>query len=134
MDALRECLQETNGLVASYLFGSYGTPDQTPLSDVDLAFVFRPDSVPSGSEESAFRSRVLHTVEQDDVSITILNRAPSPFQFEVLTTERLIYQDDSVALADFVEGVLNRYCDFAVDYEAFLREYDEALRDQYSDG
>ena len=133
MGALRECLQETNGLVAGYLFGSYGTPKQTPLSDVDLAFVFRPGSVPSRSKEAELRSRVLRAVEQDDVSITILNRAPSPFQFRVLTTGRLIYQDDPVALADFVESVLNRHCDFTVDYQAFLREYDTALAEQYSD-
>jgi len=134
MGALRKCLQETKGLVAGYLFGSYGTPEQTPLSDVDLAFVFRPDSVPSGGKELEFRSRILHAVEQDDVSITILNRAPSPFQFKVLTTGRLLYQDDSVALADFVEGVLNTHCDFAVDYEAFLRDYDAALAEQYGNG
>ena len=134
MGALRECLQETDGVVASYLFGSYGTAEQTPLSDVDLAFVFRADAIPSGSKEVDFRNRILRAVEQEDVSITILNRAPSPFQFEVLTTGRLLYQEDSVALADFVESVLNTHCDFAVDYEAFLREYDAALVEQYSDG
>ena len=134
MEALQECLQETTGLVAGYLFGSYDTPEQTPLSDVDLAVVFRPDSVPSSGEEFEFRNRVLDAVREDDVSITILNRAPSPFQFKVLTTGRLLYRDDPVVLADFIEGVLNTHCDFAVDYAAFLQEYDATLAEQYGDG
>lgn len=134
MEVLYECLQETKGLVAGYLFGSYGTTEQTPLSDVDLAFVFRPDSVPSGDQEFEFRSRILQAVREDDVSITILNRAPSPFQFKVLTTGRLLYRDDPVALADFIEGVLNTHCDFAVDYAAFLQEYDATLAEHYGDG
>lgn len=58
MEALQECLQETTSLVAGYLFGSYDTPEQTPLSDVDLAFVFRPDSVPSRGEEFERISRI----------------------------------------------------------------------------
>jgi predicted nucleotidyltransferase len=133
MGALHRCVQETSGLVAGYFFGTYGSPEQTPLSDVDLAFVFRPDSIPSGMEELEFRSRILHAVEQEDVSITILNRAPSPLQFKVLTTGRLFFRRDPVALADFVEGVLNTYCDFSVDYAAFLRDYDAALVEQYGD-
>jgi predicted nucleotidyltransferase len=134
MEALRGFLQQTEGLVAAYLFGSYGTPEQTPLSDVDLAFVFRPESVPSGDLEFEFRSQILHAVREDDVSITILNRAPSPFQFKVLTTGRLVYRDDPVALSDFIESVLNTHCDFAVDYAAFLQEYDATLAEQYGNG
>ena len=37
LDAIREVLQGDTRVLAAYLFGSYGTPDQTPLSDVDLA-------------------------------------------------------------------------------------------------
>lgn len=129
---LEVCLEETEGVVAAYLFGSYGTPDQTPLSDVDLAFVFRSDAAPSAEAELQLRARVLAALRQDDVSITVLNRAPSPFQYRVLSTGRLIYCASPVELADFVELVLNRHADFLPHYEAFLREYDAALALRYS--
>lgn len=40
MPALVEMLGDEPGLVAVYLYGSYGTSDQTPLSDVDEARFF----------------------------------------------------------------------------------------------
>lgn len=134
LGSLEACLEGTEGLVAVYLFGSYGTPDQTPLSDVDLAFVFRPDALPSADSELQLRARVLDALRQDDVSITVLNRAPSPLQYRVLATGRLIYCASPVELADFVELVLNRHADFLPHYEAFLREYDAALADRGGSG
>lgn len=129
---LEECLERTPGVVAAYLFGSYGTPDQTPLSDVDIALVFRADDLPSTASELELRGLVLAALCEDDVSITVLNRAPSPFQYRVLATGRQLYCASAVELADFVEEVLNRHADFLPHYEAFLREYDEALSADFS--
>lgn len=86
---------------------------------------------PGFEEEAKTLGRILEAVREDDVSATVLNRAPSPFQFRVLSTGRLIYCADPVALADFVEQVLNVYGDFVTDYEAFLRDYDDALVARY---
>jgi hypothetical protein len=36
-----------------------------------------------------------------------------------------------VAHADFIEDVIDRASDFAIDYEAILRDYDEGLRLAY---
>ncbi len=130
-DHLRGLFERTDGLVAAYLFGSYGTPRQTPLSDVDLALVFRGGQVPPFDEEMALRSEILDALGEEDVSIVFLDRAPSPFQHEVLSTGRRIYCADEIALADFVEGVLRVYLDFAIDYRAFLAEYDRSLVARY---
>ena len=43
---LRAYLERLNGLVAAWIYGSYGTPYQTPLSDLDMALVFQPGKVP----------------------------------------------------------------------------------------
>ncbi len=131
MDALRACLGAVRGLAAAYLYGSYGTPYQTPLSDVDLALVYRMDALPSFGEELETIGRVIDATCRDDVSVTTLNRAPVIFQFRVLETGRLIHCADPVALADFVEQVLQRHGDYVIDYERFLREYDAALVERY---
>jgi len=128
---LRDALEGVDGLVAAYLFGSYGTADQTPLSDVDLALVFAPGRVPSFQREIELIGLVTDMLGEDDVSVTVLNRAPCVFQHRVLADGRPVLLRDRTALADFTEQVIDRRCDFGIDRERFLREYDAALRERY---
>ena len=130
--ALPDVLRPVEGLAAVYLFGSYGTAYQTPLSDVDLALVFREGAVPAVNEETALRGSILDALGEEDVSITVLNRAPALFQFRVLATGRLLYRADARALADFIARLLTRHADFQIDYDHFVREYDWALRARYA--
>ena len=134
LDDLRDLFERTEGLVAAYLFGSYGTPNQTPLSDVDLGLIFRDGGTPALDEELALRADILDALREEDVSIVFLDRAPSPFQHRVLSTGRRIYCADATAHADFVERVLQIYLDFAIDYRAFLAEYDRSLAEAYGGG
>ena len=60
LDELRELLAAEPGMVAGYVFGSYGTPAQTPLSDVDLALVFRPHALPGFRGEIELIGRVYY--------------------------------------------------------------------------
>ena len=47
------------------------------------------------------------------------------------STGRLIYEGDPVAHSDFIELVIKRYGDFAVDFREFNRQYDGSLREDY---
>lgn len=133
-DELRALFGHTPGLVAAYLFGSYGTPRQTPLSDVDVALVFGAGGEPEFDAEMRLRSEILETLGEEDVSIVVLDRAPSPFQYEVLSTGRRLYCADETALADFVERVLKVHGDFIIDHRAFMAEYDRVLVERYGRG
>lgn len=129
--ALAETLERTPGLVAAYLYGSYGTRFQTPLSDVDVGLVFRHDAVPGFCEQVEITATISDVLHTDDVSVTVLNRCAPVFQYRVLSTGRLLRCSDPTALADFVEQVLNKYHDLAGDYERFYQEYDAALVERY---
>lgn len=131
---LRELLDRTPAVVAAYLLGSYGTRHQTPLSDVDLAFVFRLGSEPGFSEEMRFRGEVFDALLEDDVSVIFLNRVPPILQMKVLETGRQIYCADESAPADVVERTLNVYGDFMIDYRWFLEGYDATLLVEYGRG
>jgi predicted nucleotidyltransferase len=75
MPALRAVLENVSGLAACYLFGSYGTEWQTPLSDVDLALVYGGRSTaPTFEEELQLIGLVTEALGEDDVSVTILGR------------------------------------------------------------
>lgn len=131
MGELLERLKTVPGLVAVYLYGSYGTRFQTPLSDVDLALIFRFGNEPSFDEELRLTALVCEILREEDVSVTFLNRSPSPFQYRVLSTGRKLLITDEIAHADFLEWVCKRHGDFVIDYERFLREYDEGLVEAY---
>jgi len=128
VDDLAEALRRRRGLIAAWLYGSYGTARQTPLSDLDLALVFEAGYMPEPDEELDLRGEILAELGEEDVSITLLQQSDPIFQLEVLRTGRLIVCADEAKLADFVAEVLDRHADFAIDYEAMLRDYDEALR------
>jgi predicted nucleotidyltransferase len=131
LETLCEDLAGYEGLVAIYLYGSYGTSFQTPLSDVDLALVFRPDAVPDFSAQCELIGQAMSTLHEDDVSVTVLNHSPPVFQHRILSTGRLLRVTDPIALADFTEEVLRRHGDFVLKHRAFCREYDAALVEDY---
>lgn len=132
LDDLRRYLEDLDGLVAAWIYGSYGTPEQTPLSDLDLALLFRKGKVPEFKRQLEIYAKIpeiLH--EDDDVSVTILNRSPVVFQMRVLQTGRQLIWRDPIALADFVEFVISRHADYIVDHQRFTEDYDQALVERY---
>lgn len=131
---LEAALREVPGLAAVYLFGSYGTKYQTPLSDVDLGLVFTAGGIPDAEAHVTLIVKVTEALREDDVSVTVLNRAPLPLRHKVLAQGRQLFVFDDVALADFIEQTLGRYLDYQVDYARFLREYDTALVEEYGSG
>lgn len=124
-------LERLDGLAAAWIYGSYGTPCQTPLSDLDLALLFRPDAVPGLWEELGIAGTIQEILHEDDASVTVLNRSPIIFQFRVLETGRQLVCNDPVAVADFTERVLSEHGDFIVVYERFMREYNQAFAERY---
>jgi predicted nucleotidyltransferase len=128
---LRKYLEDQEGLVAAWLYGSYGTSYQTPLSDLDLAVLYRWDRLPDLGEEGGLVMDLTAILHEDDLSITVLNRSPAIFQFRVIESGPPIVCRDPVALADFIESVISHHADFIVDHKRFTQEYDEALVEQY---
>lgn len=130
-DDLAKYLEGLDGLVAAWIYGSYGTPYQTPLSDLDLAVLYRRDQAPDFYGHGQLYTDLAQILHEEDFSILILNSAPVLFQFRVLETGRQLVCRDPIALADFVERVISRYADFIVDHQRFIEEYDRALLEQY---
>jgi predicted nucleotidyltransferase len=134
LPALKEALRTIPGLAACYLHGSYGTEWQTPLSDVDLALVFRPGRRSDFPGDLDLIGTVVGALREEDVSVTVLNRAPLALRFDILAKGRPLFVFDEIALADFVEETIDRHGDFSVDRDRFLAEYDRALVEDYAHG
>ncbi len=115
-----------------FLFGSYGTENQTALSDVDFAVYF--NKTVDLAEEMSFLSRLSDVLGTDCVDLVNLNKAPVNIQFKAVSEGKLIYERDYITTCDYVEKVVGIYQDYAIDLENFYREYDEALKEAYTGG
>ncbi len=132
LPALREYFASQPEIEAAYLYGSYGTPFQTPLSDVDLALLLSKKI--SFKRELQISAKISMIAEEDDINVLILNDAPVVLQFNVIAAERVLYKRDADKVADFVEIVLTRYGDYQIDMAFFSREHFEGLKEAFRDG
>lgn len=119
-------------IVAAFLFGSYDTRYQTPLSDVDLAVLTKKPT--SSEEELDFFTAISRILQEDDINVSFLQKTDLPMQYKILSTGRLLYCNDPILLADFTERVTKLFCDFQIDLQRFYNEYDQALREEYLHG
>lgn len=117
IEKVRGFCQKREEIIALYIFGSYGTYEQPPLSDIDLAILYR--SIPKIEEELDFEVKISEIFERDDIDIVILNKAPIDIQIEVLSKGEIIYCSDELLLTEFKERVFYQYG----DYEPILREF-----------
>lgn len=117
-------------IVALFLFGSYGTQRQTPLSDVDLAFL--PEDEDFGFDrELSFMGRLGEIGKSDDINLVNLRKASIELQMKIISSGKLLYCRDKNKLADFKELVVKVYCDFEPDLRNFYKDYDEGLREEF---
>lgn len=132
--AIASYLAGIPGAIASFVFGSYGTEHQTPLSDVDIAVLFRYGAEPDLERELSFKEEICDIAGEENVDLVVINRAPLPLQHRILSTGRQLFVADEIQLADFIEGVIKRYPDLKIDLDSFYRDYDEAFREAYGRG
>lgn len=131
MGALVRYLQAQDDILAAYLYGSYGTPYQTALSDIDIALLFYHEKKPDLRRLLSLEADIAQICATDDVNVVVLNDADVILQHRVLETGRPLLEKDLVAVSDFRERVFVVYGDFEPFYRAFCRDYDRALREAF---
>jgi len=140
---IRSTLQEQPDVLAAYLFGSTSEGRDGPLSDVDMAVLFRPD-LPQAQlwhREDALGVALSRRLPNYTIDLVALNLAPLRFRFEVVSKGLVLYSTDDSQRADFESYTMRRYWDFEkylVEYQTTLiarvkEEFNEAQRVQYRD-
>lgn len=119
-------------ILALYLYGSYGTPDQTPLSDVDLAVLPIRGRLP-GNRILEIMSDMMDIGKNEDINTLDLAAVPITLQMRILESGRLLYSRNEILLADFKEYVIIRHSDFAPDMKAINEDFDRGLRGEFFD-
>ena len=98
------------GLIALWLFGSFARDAWTPISDVDLAYLFCEEWQGEALDrfEARLYSTIASTLHTDDIDLVHLRSAPVYLAWRVLTEGRLLWCADKSAVATVAEAVYRR--------------------------
>ena len=95
---------------AIYLFGSYGTDNEWPNSDADIALLLPPKQSKQGGHLMMSELHgELELLIGRDVDLLNLRNLSTVFQKEVIMAERRIYTADEYAAAEFEMLTLSYY-------------------------
>jgi predicted nucleotidyltransferase len=119
---------------ALWLFGSYGTDRQTPLSDLDIAVLPAVGTTHDIHWILGCAVWLAEAVGTDAVDLLRMDDAPLCLQAEVVTSGRPLYVRDPVRVADYVEILWQRWGDFLIDWRLFQAESRRALREAVTRG
>ncbi len=114
---------------AIYLFGTYGTEDEWPDSDVDISLLFSPAA--AKGIENLFMGdcrREIGSFLKKDVDLINLRMVSTVFQKEIIANGRLIYFADRYAVDEFEMLVLSYYQKLNEEREGILEEISHSGR------
>ncbi|MEW6624852.1 MAG: nucleotidyltransferase domain-containing protein [Bacillota bacterium] len=124
--------RKTEDILACFIYGSYGTEYQTPLSDLDIALLLRPGVNWDFKQKLNWICDISNILKEDDTNVVILNEVHLELQYEILASGKILYVRDKVLLADFQEYVVKYFLDYAIDLDMIYMDYEIALRKEYS--
>ena len=109
---------------AIYLFGSYGTEDEWPESDVDVALLLPPAQAKSIRTLALSECRfALDDVLKKEVDLVNLRLVSTVFQFQIVTTGRLLFTGNENAVAGFEMLTLSHYQKLNEERREILQEF-----------
>ncbi len=98
------------GVQAIYLFGSWGTADEWPDSDVDIAMLLPADvAKQQGLPDLIGTQTALSFLLHKSIDLLNLRRTSTVFQKEVIAADRRIFTADIGAAEEFEMLVLSFY-------------------------
>ncbi|MBA2594058.1 MAG: nucleotidyltransferase domain-containing protein [Pseudomonadota bacterium] len=123
-DIVRTVLGHYPDTQAIYLFGSYGTENEWPDSDVDIALLLPPEEAkasrmlamsPLCSELGSLLGKVVDLINLREVSTV--------FQNEIITADRRIYTGDAYGADEFEMLALSFYQKLGEERREILEEF-----------
>jgi predicted nucleotidyltransferase len=107
---VRTILENYPAAQAIYLFGTYGTADEWPDSDVDIAVLLPPDKAKLARLMAIGDARAaIERLLGKDVDLINLRQVSTVFQKEIIMSERRIFCADAYAADEFEMLVLSFY-------------------------
>jgi len=97
----------------AYLFGSYASGEQTPMSDIDIAIYLKSVSEFNFNKLLLFHGDCCRALKRNDVDVLVLNTAKNLILLQdIILKGIIIYNTDQTILDDFVLRTLHAVHDF----------------------
>ncbi len=126
---VRIVLEHYPAVQAIYVFGTYGTADQWPESDVDIALLLPPEQA---RRQPQLMLTPCHRALGDALGmpVDLLNarEVSTVFQKEIVESGRLLYGPDDDAVAEFEMLTLSHYQKLNEERKAILESFQETGR------
>lgn len=109
-------LKKMSDIKAIYLFGSYATGKEKPISDIDLCVI---------TEKNILRSKKLDILScaGKDVEISLFHDLPISLKAKVFREGKLLFCRDKRLLIDLKLAAMKEYLDFKPVLDRFTRVY-----------
>ena len=108
---------------AIYLFGTWGTKDEWPDSDIDIALLLNPDKAKKTGLSAMSNLRVaLESALEKEVDLINISMVSTVFQKEIIITGRRIYCADEYGTDEFEMVALSLYQKLNAERGAILEE------------
>lgn len=118
-------LQHFPNVQGIYLFGSYGTEDQWPESDVDVALLLPPEESKKADHISIGQCRLdLEKALHKKVDLLDARQISTVFQKEIIAGDRCMYRADLDAIDEFEMLVLSFYQKLNEERREILAAFD----------
>ncbi len=126
-------ISEINALI---LFGSIAKGSRKPLSDIDLALLFK-----KGVEKEKYSSIELlvfdiisSILKTEEFDLAILNNAPPKIAYNILKDGKILFVKDKMSFIGFKENIIKYYLDFKYYEDEFNKIFLEKLYKDKIDG
>ncbi len=120
---IREALQEEDGVLFCYLFGSHAREDAIQSSDVDLAVYFDKEKVEDFFDKRIELITKISRILKKDADVVVLNSTSPLLRYVILKEGSLVFEKNKGIRVDFELKSLNEYFDF----KPVLEMYNKAL-------
>jgi len=116
-------------LTALFLFGSLARGERKPLSDLDLAVLFREGLTKEEifELELELRGVISEAAGTEEFDLIVLDVAPVRFVYNVFKEGKLVFCKDEARLIDLHEEVVRKHLDFSHYRDQFNRVFLEGV-------
>ena len=116
-------------LQAIYLFGGYGTDDEWPGSDIDIALLLQwEEAKRAGHLMLSGLSFEIESLLSREVDLVNLREVSTVFQKEIIAAERRIFSADEGSADEFEMYVLSYYQRLNEERKTILQSFFETRR------
>ena len=128
-DIIKSTISKRTDIIFAYIFGSFATNMDTPLSDIDIAVFHKERKSAYGYRmiEFEIENQMLHVLPNKKFDVRSLNDAPITITGKILNEGKLLFFSNEKFYYDYLVAQRILYMDYMLIYNPLFNERYENL-------